>query len=535
MIILKYTFRGFKYRAKDIAIPNLRFSYLLSAFYFLLSTCPFLLQNKTANREGFRVQSVARLKPAKQFLLSAFYFLLSTCPFLLSTCPFLLSTFHLSAQDSIRISGVFEGNTRYAKVLVKKFGIGSYDIAGATIYKDSFTVTAPATIESGVYRFQYAHSEQIQYIDLILNGQDRNIRFSIKANDEVAKPVFTGSVENIAYQDYLQRIKFLLGKIDLLNQFIYAYPSPKTEVVRAALAEYEKEKLAYSLALEDFKSKMKGTWAYHMVANRPYYFTNPTDDPRIQDYMKREHYWEGMDVSNVKLINSPLYTEHILNYLRYWMNPKMNFNSAEKTEGFKRDVDRIIRQFSTNKEMHEFAYRYLTLGFKEIGEEEVLKYMDENYKTLAEQCMDNVEKSEFDRRMKGYAALKEGNLAPNIVYSDAKGVKQELHKLKSPQTMIVFWASTCPHCLEEIPKVNLWAKNNPQTKVLAISLDGDAVAYKKAIVDLPDIIHSCDFKRWDGAAVNDYFIFGTPTYILLDRDKKIISKSSSFSLYNNSY
>lgn len=472
---------GFKYRVKNMAIPKIRFSYLLSTFYFLLST------------------------------------------------------FYLSAQDSIRISGVFEGNTRYAKVLVKKFGIGTYDIAGATIHKDSFTLSVPASIEPGVYRFQYAHSEQIQYIDIILNGQDRNIRFRIRANDEEASPIFTGSDENKAYQAYLTRTRHLMAKIDLLQQFIHAYPSRESDVVKTALAEYQREQLVYRRSLDTFQSQMKGTWAYEMVANRPFYFINPTDDPRIQDYMKREHYWDGMDVTNVKLINSPLYTEHILNYLRYWMNPKMNFSPAEKTEGFKRDVDRIIRQFSTNKEMHEFAYRYLTLGFKEIGEEEVLKYMDQNYKTLAEQCMDDVEKSEFDRRMKGYAALKEGNLAPNIVFSDAKGVKQDLHKLKSPQTMIVFWASTCPHCMEEIPRVNQWAKNNPQTKVIAISLDGDTVAYKKAIRDLPDITHTCDFKRWDGQAVKDYFIFGTPTYILLDRDKKIISKSSSFLLYSNSY
>jgi hypothetical protein len=54
------------------------------------------------------------------------------------------------------------------------------------------------------------------------------------------------------------------------------------------------------------------------------------------------------------------------------MNPNMNFAAEEKTNGFKRSVDIISRQFGVNEQPHHFACKYLTLGFKEIGEEELL-------------------------------------------------------------------------------------------------------------------------------------------------------------------
>jgi hypothetical protein len=54
------------------------------------------------------------------------------------------------------------------------------------------------------------------------------------------------------------------------------------------------------------------------------------------------------------------------------------------------------------------------------------------------------------------------------------------------------------------------------------------VAYETAIKAFPNITHNCDFKKWQGKAVSDYYVYGTPTFILLDRDKKILGKVTSF-------
>jgi thiol-disulfide isomerase/thioredoxin len=449
------------------------------------------------------------------------------------TFVFLLATFYCSAQDSIVVKGQFINNTKYAQVQMKKFAVGSFTVAGAKIKDEKFSMTLPPDIPVGVYRFQYAFSQSQQYLDIIINGEDKEINFSLDAADDVAFPKFSKSKENQQWYAYLEETSTQLQRIALLNQFINAYPSPTAKVVQAAEQEWEEEKTLYHANLEAFTTKMQSTLACEMVANRPFYFTKPKDDFILQDYYKREHFWDGFDATNPTLINTPLYTEHILNYLRYWMNPEMGFSQEEQTEGFKKAVDTILAQFSGNEETQKFALKYLQLGFKEIGNEKVLQYIDEKYQELAAQCNDEgVDKMAFEKRMAGYAAMKEGEVAPNIAFEGLKLKVKNLYEIEATQVLVVFWASWCPHCMEDMPKINTWALANPTTKVVAISLDDDKAAYGEAIKEFPNLDHHTDLKKWEGKAVNDYFVYGTPTLILLDKDKKIIGKYASLDAMN---
>lgn len=452
---------------------------------------------------------------------------LSAC-YVLLFITFLLTSFQSFAQDSIVVKGTFVGNTKYAKVLMKKFGVGSFYVGGAAIKKDSFSLKLPPNIEQGVYRFVYAVAEGEEYVDIIINGTEKNIHFTLNANDENAAPVFVASDENKLWYAYKTQSNAQLLKIDLLNQFIYAYPNRNAAVVKAAIQEWEKEKALYLKNFNEFKEIMQGTWAYEMVVNRPFHFSNPIEDPRLQDYEKREHFWDGFNANNPQLLNTPLYTEHILNFLRYWMNPNMNFSTEEKTNGFKRSADVIMRQFAGNAQTHEFAFKYLSIGFKEIGEEEVLQYLDENYKDLANRCYDDFEKTEFDKRMQGYAAMKVGNAAPDFVLNLENNKTTSLFKQKANKTIVVFWSSTCPHCLEEMPKLNEWAASQKNTKVIAVSLDTDKAIQEETIKKFPALLHTCDYKGWNTEATTKYYIAATPTFIVLDKEKKILGKYSSF-------
>jgi hypothetical protein len=78
-------------------------------------------------------------------------------------------------------------------------------------------------------------------------------------------------------------------------------------------------------------------------------------DWRIQDYCSKENYWNKIDASNPKFLNTPLYTEHILEYLKSFMNLEMNFTEEEKTVGFKKCIDVIIDKLNDNEETQNFA------------------------------------------------------------------------------------------------------------------------------------------------------------------------------------
>ena len=105
--------------------------------------------------------------------------------------------------------------------------------------------------------------------------------------------------------------------------------------------------------------------------------------------------------------------------------------------------------------------------------------------------------------------------------------KNILEHSTNQQTLLVFWASWCPHCMEEIPQLYR-VMQDKNIRVVAISLDTDKNVYDPVKEKLSDMIHYCDFKKWDSQPVSDYYIKGTPTYFLLDKDNKIIHKYTSF-------
>lgn len=75
-----------------------------------------------------------------------------------------------------------------------------------------------------------------------------------------------------------------------------------------------------------------------------------------------------------------------------------------------------------------------------------------------------------------------------------------------------------------MPKVEAYAKLHKNVSLVAISLDDDKTAYTTAIKKYPSTLHSCDYKKWESAAVSDYYIYGLPTFIILDKDHKIVGK-----------
>jgi protein-disulfide isomerase len=86
--------------------------------------------------------------------------------------------------------------------------------------------------------------------------------------------------------------------------------------------------------------------------------------------------------------------------------------------------------------------------------------------------------------------------------------------------------------MEEMPKLNAWAAAQKDTKVIAVSLDTDLKLHQETIKQFSNLVHTCDYKGWDTEAATKYYIAATPTFILLDKDKKVLGKYSSFEQVN---
>ncbi|MGB2684354.1 MAG: TlpA disulfide reductase family protein, partial [Olleya sp.] len=98
---------------------------------------------------------------------------------------------------------------------------------------------------------------------------------------------------------------------------------------------------------------------------------------------------------------------------------------------------------------------------------------------------------------------------------------------------IVFWSTTCSHCLEEIPELRKYVKtlDNKQLKVIAIALDEDRYRWKDMTYDYPEFYHVFGEGKWDNEIGNNYNVKSTPSYFVLDSDKKIIKKPYDFKAF----
>jgi thiol-disulfide isomerase/thioredoxin len=142
--------------------------------------------------------------------------------------------------------------------------------------------------------------------------------------------------------------------------------------------------------------------------------------------------------------------------------------------------------------------------------------------------------SDLAKQLETYRAMKKGNIAPEIVFpkstlNPSNAISYtKLSDIKSKYTLVVFGASWCPKCTNEIPEVaknyTNWKKNG--LEVVFVSLDEKEKDFINFASSFP-FISLCDYQKWNSPIAQNYYVFGTPTMYLLDDSRKIILRPNS--------
>lgn len=123
-----------------------------------------------------------------------------------------------------------------------------------------------------------------------------------------------------------------------------------------------------------------------------------------------------------------------------------------------------------------------------------------------------------------------GKVVPNLVFkTPIKGIKS-LHDIKADKKLVIFWASWCPACNDEMPFVKEYYRNFKQEggEILSISLDIDKAAFESATKDF-EWLNYTELLQWDTTGVAEFGVTSTPTIFLLDKDNKLIKRGSHIS------
>ncbi len=145
--------------------------------------------------------------------------------------------------------------------------------------------------------------------------------------------------------------------------------------------------------------------------------------------------------------------------------------------------------------------------------------------------------NDFAAQLESYRAMKIGNTAPDIEFKNdvlasayAENIPNKLSAIKSNYTVIVFGASWCPQCPQELSKISArykkWKKQS--VEVVFVSLDEDEKIFKSFAGVFP-FISFCDYQKWESPVAKDYHVFATPTIFLLNNKREIILRPNSVS------
>ena len=146
--------------------------------------------------------------------------------------------------------------------------------------------------------------------------------------------------------------------------------------------------------------------------------------------------------------------------------------------------------------------------------------------------------NDLAKQLESYRAMKKGNTAPDIIFKGdnyapgygQKNTPNKLSDLKSKYTVVVFGASWCPKCTEELPEIakhySKWKAQ--EVEVVFVSLDENKEMFKNFTSIFP-FISFCDYQKWSSTAAKDYYVFGTPTMYLLNDKRKILLRPNSVS------
>ncbi|PKP33956.1 MAG: hypothetical protein CVU00_08985 [Bacteroidetes bacterium HGW-Bacteroidetes-17] len=433
---------------------------------------------------------------------------------------FIIIPFFLSAKE-YKIQGNIK-NYNSAQVFLSSVYGDKLNILDSTLTDrdGNFQFIFSQDQPNGMYRLFFANNKKL---DLLFNYE--NIIFESNVSDPINSIVVKESIENKTYYKYLLRKNYDQYRLELLQPVMMYYPKTD-DFFKTISSEFHSIQKGLSEFTRDLLYRNKDTYAAALIAMEQKPLLIPDLNPDQQQMYLREHYFESVNFDNESLLRSNVITTTVLSYLSLYQNQNLNKDQLE--DEFIKAVDVILTHTKSNIEIHNFVIDYLINGFENYGFNKVITHMAD-WLSNPENCDMPGDSNSLKERLNTIKKLAPGNLAPNIFGTDLAGNTIHLNEIKSKYTIVVFWASWCPHCKNLLPELDrFYQSQKDKLAMISISIDTSKTDLNTFLKTFePEWNTIADFKGWDGKAVMDYGIHSTPSMFLLDERKKILGKAES--------
>jgi thiol-disulfide isomerase/thioredoxin len=240
---------------------------------------------------------------------------------------------------------------------------------------------------------------------------------------------------------------------------------------------------------------------------------------RLSDHEKE---FNSMDFASKNLLHSGLYKELLDSY---FLLMESNGELENVFQHINTSSDAILKSLEQHPDLKQDVAEYLFRLFEKRS-----LFQSAEHLALA---MLNNQSCEMDAKHEAlfeqYRKMAKGKTAPDIVFENTSKSISKMSDLKSKYKLVVFGASWCSMCQEEMPKLKTYYdnwKNKYDLEIVFVSLDTELAKFNAFVKDFP-WFSSCELKGWESQAAIDYCVFGTPTMYLLDKNNTILVKPIS--------
>ncbi|MDX1363629.1 MAG: thioredoxin family protein [Arenibacter latericius] len=383
-------------------------------------------------------------------------------------------------------------------------------IADAAIKNGAFKLEIPEDAPIGMYRVVYAIPQDEYYFDVIYNGkEDISLSFDMQKGLEI-----NASKENIIYHNYFKQTKELTQAIKQQ----YAKNSPNRKAIMNLFKQLNEVQKSYELEAKDLIS------ARFIKASRPYVPTSYEDDATYYTNLKK-YYFETVDFKDPLLQESGYFSNRVIQYV-------YNSFPAKPLPEDKVELELIENIKHVSEVYAPLDAEYKTRIMDDLWSTATKNNLDSTANFIYEQYLRDLaistNNSELIHKIDTHNRLKIGAVAPEVEWEE-KGTLHKLSELTGHQYyVLVFWSSECSHCLNQLPKLQQGTKAFSIAKVVAIGLENDKDNWKMEAAKLPNFIHGVSLGKWNSPYVLTYNVTHTPTYFILNSDKRIVAKPDSY-------
>lgn len=431
----------------------------------------------------------------------------------------------VSFSQDIRITFTDAANQKSASAyLVKPYGLRMDTMARGEFINGACTLKSK-DFPKGLYQVSITGSAKPAF--LLLGGS--NIILKYERGQNGYETVFGNSETNTLLQKILAHNEQYHAERNALSQVaqsIYEFDpryKAKTDSIRFS---YDKLHEMHNEILNGFAKQTSDEYITKaLIPVLKFTIFSDADKAKYDNERAFQHYefFRHVDFSAKQLAGDNFYARKLNEYVNYF---------GGRSAGAKREsCELLVNAAKVSPEVQRFTVEILMETYFNMKDYETVEYLG-NLATSS-----SCEAPRLTGELKTYvdqsSGLQPGKTAPDISLKDPAGKFQVLSLTAQAHknTVVIFWASWCPHCLELISKLKpIYAELKARgIEIFAVSLDENNDDWVGTLAENNiGWINVSERKKWETQAATDYNVRTTPTLFLLAGDMKILGKYHSF-------